>query len=61
MRVKVGDKVIPASFLKIEGKRTLVGAKDWEERDRKKNWNAEQRIQGSGKRKLSKDWIPGYR
>ena len=38
MRVKVGGKVIPASFLKIEGRRTLVGAKDRRERDRKKNW-----------------------
>ena len=26
--VKIGDKVISASFLKVEGKRTLVGAKD---------------------------------
>ena len=38
MRVKVGAKVIPASFLKVEGKETLVGAKDRRERDRKKNW-----------------------
>ena len=30
---KVGGKVIPASFLKVEGRRTLVGAKDWGERD----------------------------
>ena len=28
MRVKVGDKVIPASFLKVEGRGTLVGEKD---------------------------------
>ena len=33
MRVKVGGKVIPASFLKIEGKGTLVGAKDRRERE----------------------------
>ena len=33
MRVKVGGKVIPASFLKIEGRRMLVGAKDQRERD----------------------------
>ena len=33
VRVKVGGKVIPASFLKIEGRGTLVGAKDWKERD----------------------------
>ena len=36
--VKVGDKVIPASFLKVEGRRLLVGAKDQRERDRYKNW-----------------------
>ena len=34
VRVKVQYEVIPASFLKIEGKRTLVGAKDRRERDR---------------------------
>ena len=34
VRVKVKGKVIPASFLKIEGKKTLVGAKDRRERDR---------------------------
>ena len=28
MRVKVGGKAISASFLKIEGRGTLVGAKD---------------------------------
>ena len=32
--VKVKGKVIPASFLKIEGRRTLVGARDRRERDR---------------------------
>ena len=30
MRVNVGGKPIPASFLKIEGKRTLVGARTGE-------------------------------
>ena len=34
VRVKVGDKVIPASFLKVEGRGTLVGAKDRREKDR---------------------------
>ena len=34
VRVKVGSKAIPASFLKIEGRGTLVGAKDRRERDR---------------------------
>ena len=29
--VKVGGKIISASFLKVEGRRTLVGAKDWRE------------------------------
>ena len=38
MGVKVGDKVIPASFLKVEEKGTLVRVKDRRERDRKKNW-----------------------
>ena len=33
MKVKVGDKAIPASFLKIEGKGTFVGAKDRRERE----------------------------
>ena len=33
MRVKVGGKAIPASFLKIEGRGALVGAKDRGERD----------------------------
>ena len=28
MRIKVGRKPIPASFLKIEGRGTLVGVKD---------------------------------
>ena len=28
MKVKVGGKVIPASFLKVEGRGALVGAKD---------------------------------
>ena len=32
--VKVGDKVIPASFLTIEGRRTLIRAKDQRKRDR---------------------------
>ena len=32
MRVKVRGKPIPASFLKIEGRGTLVGAKDRRER-----------------------------
>ena len=32
MRVKVGGKAIPASFLKIEGRGTLVGEKDRRER-----------------------------
>ena len=36
--VKVGGKVIPSSFLKVEGRGTLVGAKDRKERDRLKNW-----------------------
>ena len=34
VRVKVGGKVIPATFLKVEGRRTLVEAKDRGERDR---------------------------
>ena len=34
VRVKVEGKVIPASFLKIEGRGTLVGAKDRRERDK---------------------------
>ena len=34
VRVKVGDKVIPASFLKIEGRGTFVGVKDRKEKDR---------------------------
>ena len=34
VRVKVGGKVIPASFLKIEGRGTLVGAIGRRERDR---------------------------
>ena len=38
VKVKVGDKVIPASSLKIEGRRTFVGAKDRGERDRQENW-----------------------
>ena len=32
MRVKIRGKAIPASFLKIEGRGTLVGAKDRRER-----------------------------
>ena len=36
--VKVGGKVIPARFLKIEGRGTLVRAKNRGERDREKNW-----------------------
>ena len=38
MRVKVEEKVIPASFLKIEGRGTLALAKDRRKRGRKKNW-----------------------
>ena len=38
MRVKVGGKAIPASFLNVEGRRTLVAVKDQRERDRQKNW-----------------------
>ena len=34
VRVNVGGKAIPASFLKIEGRGTLIGAKDRRERDR---------------------------
>ena len=34
VRVNVGGKAIPTSFLKIEGRGTLVGAKDRRERDR---------------------------
>ena len=34
VRVKVGGKVILASFLKIEGRGALVGLKDRKERDR---------------------------
>ena len=34
VRVKVGGKAIPASFLKIEGRGTLVGAIGQRERDR---------------------------
>ena len=34
MRVKVGTKVIPASFLKIEERGMLVGAISWRERER---------------------------
>ena len=30
MRVKIGGKPIPASFLKIEGRGTLVGKKNWQ-------------------------------
>ena len=33
-RKTVGVKVIPARFLKVEGRGTLVGAKDRRERDR---------------------------
>ena len=33
MKVKVGGKTIPASFLKIEGRGTLVGAKDRREKE----------------------------
>ena len=33
VRVKVIDKVIPTSFLKIEGRGTFVEAKDRRERD----------------------------
>ena len=34
VRVKVGGKAIPASFLQVEGRRTLVGAIGRRERDR---------------------------
>ena len=34
MGLKVGSKVIPASFLKVEERKTLVGAKYRRERDR---------------------------
>ena len=34
VRVNVGGKAIPTSFLKIEGRGTLIGAKDRRERDR---------------------------
>ena len=33
VRVKVGDKVISASFQKVEGRGTLIGAKDQGEKD----------------------------
>ena len=33
VRVKVGGKAIPVSFLKIEGRETLVGARDRRERE----------------------------
>ena len=36
--VKVGDKVVPASFLKVEERGMLVGAKDQGERDTEKKW-----------------------
>ena len=39
MRVKVRSKVIPASFLKVEGRETLVGAKTVERGTDKKNWS----------------------
>ena len=32
MRVEVRSNVIPGSFLKVEGRDMLVGAKDWRER-----------------------------
>ena len=38
MRVKVKSKVIPASFLKTEGRGTLFGVKDRKERDGQWNW-----------------------
>ena len=38
VKVKIQGKVIPASFLKIEGRGTLVVAIDRRERDRYKNW-----------------------
>ena len=34
VRIEVEGKIIPASFLKVEGRGTLVGAKDRGERDR---------------------------
>ena len=33
VRVEVRSKVIPASFMKIEGRRTFVGAKDQKQKD----------------------------
>ena len=36
--IKVGGKIIPASFMKVEGRGTLVGAIDQRERDGEKNW-----------------------
>ena len=35
MRVNVGGKVIPASFLKVEERETLVGTKHWGGTDRR--------------------------
>ena len=32
--IEVRSKVIQVSFLKVEGRGMLVGAKDWRERDR---------------------------
>ena len=34
VRVKVKGKVIPTGFLKIEGRETFIGAKDWRKRGR---------------------------
>ena len=42
VRVKIRSKVIPASFLKIEGRGTLVGEKDQER-------GTDKRISGVGK------------
>ena len=37
VRVKVEDKAIPTSFLKIGGVRTLVGMEEWRKRNSEKN------------------------
>ena len=46
MGVKVGGKAIPATFLKIEGKRTLVGAIDQREREREREGRIEELVGG---------------
>ena len=67
MRVKVGGKVIPANFLKIEGRGMLVGVKDQRERgtDRRIGRWSEPRSsstsqeQGKGERGGSKGNVTG--